>query len=554
MLLELNVKDIALIRKASVSFNEGLNIMTGETGAGKSIIIDSAMLALGGRIKGEMIRKGAEAAYVELVFDVEESVKNKLKALDITPDENGLLVITRKIMPGKSISKINDETVTGARLREITSLLIDIYGQNEFHTLNDEQNHLTILDQFLIKDIRDIKNKVREAYIDYKDALDYYESFNLDESKRSREQSLCEYEINEIEEAKLSEGEEDELSAKYKKLNNAKNIIEYVDRAHDELDSCNVSYAIDDIRNALRFDEGLGPIYEELMDVEAVLNGALKDISDYVSSLDIDTSGLSVIEERLDLIRSLELKYGKTVEDINNYKEEKLNRLEELNNYEENKKRAWNSLNEKLSTLQKLCESLSDMRKKGAVKFIANISAQMMDLGFEKARLDMHFTDKALSENGSDNACIYVALNQGENLQPLQDVASGGELSRIMLAIKTVLAASDEMPALIFDEIDTGISGRTAQKVALKLCSIAANHQIICITHLPQIASMADTHFVIEKNEDNGRNITEIKKLDEEGSIDELSRLLGGEKITDAVYQNAKEMKALADEEKTRRK
>ena len=555
MLLELNVKDIALIKKASVEFREGLNILTGETGTGKSVIIDSALLALGGKVRGDMIRNGAEYAYIELIFSVDSEAKaDKLKALSVYPDENGEIIISRRISPKRSVSKVNDETVTLSKLSEITSQLIDIYGQNEFHTLMNKSKHLEILDEFIGDGELKEKEAVSSAYKEYKSAQAALNSFSMDEKERHREEDLLSYELNEIESAALKDGEEEELAQQYKKLNNARNILDYIGNAHRILEDASIERAVSDIESAMRYDEELKEIYDELLDAQAVLEAALKDIGAYADELDVDEQALKETEDRLNLIRNLEAKYGQTTKDIEIYKEKTEKRLTELQNYDDNRKKAKARYEEAEEKLIKACKALSKIRRTGAEALSSAITNELKDLGFEKALITMELSEKAPAENGCDEACFMAALNPGERLKPLNEVASGGELSRVMLAVKTILARTDDMPTLIFDEIDTGISGRTAQRVAEKMDVIAMNHQVICVSHLPQIAAMADTHFVIRKEEQEGRNITEINRLDEKGSCEELARLLGGASITKAVMENALEIKKLAAEGKKERR
>ena len=555
MLLELNVKDIALIKKASVEFDRGLNILTGETGTGKSVIIDSAMLALGAKIKGDIIRRGAEYAYIELIFSIEDDARReRLKELSVYPDDNGEIVISRKIMPGRSVSRVNDETVTLGKLAEITSMLIDIYGQNEFHTLMDRKQHLKILDEYMADEVIPLKKKTIEAFKAYKESLKRAESFDMDEKERLRETDLLSHELNEIDEAAIKDGEEEELSQLYKKLNNAKNILDGIGSAYRNLESIELERAVADIDSAMRYDDGLKDIYDELLDAQSLIEACVKDIGAYADALEVDESVLTETERRLDLIRGLEAKYGKTLSDIEEYRDNIAARLKELEDYEDNKLKAEKALEKSEAELIKLCGQLTEKRKKGAARLGKAIGAELKELGFEKASIDMAFAEKKPAEDGADDVYFISALNPGESMKPLSEVASGGELSRVMLAIKTVLARTDDMPTLIFDEIDTGISGRTAQKVAEKMDVIAMNHQVICVSHLPQIAAMADTHFVIKKEEIDGRNITEITRLDEEGSRSELARLLGGAELTKAVYDNALEMKELAKKGKSKRR
>ena len=549
MLLELHVKDIALIREATVEFRDGLNIMTGETGAGKSVIIGSCMLALGGKARPDIVREGAESAYVELVFSVEKEAEPYFRDLGIDP-EDGTIVMSRKIAAGRSVSRINGETVSLKTLRDAAARLIDVYGQNEYHTLMDAENHLTILDAFLGSSIAAEKADVKAAYERFRSAEKVLASFDLDEDKKAHEIGLAEYEIAEIEEAGLVSGEEEELAAEYKKLNNSRNIIEYMDRAYRALSADAAGEALSMLESALRYDPELSGIRDELYDAQTILSDALREISSYVSSCDLSEEKLRETEKRLDLIRTLETKYGKTVDDVIGYGKKKEERLRLLMDYDENRKTAEAELAKAKEELCGACGRLSGKRKEGARILCAKIRSELLELGFDSVTMELSFTEKEPQENGSDRVCFLTALNPGEKAKPLSEVASGGELSRVMLSIKTVLAKTDQIPTLIFDEIDAGISGRTAQKVAEKLAIISTDHQVICITHLPQIAAMADTHYLISKEELDGRNVTGIRELSGEEPVKELSRLLGGAEITESVMENAAEMKALAERKK----
>lgn len=554
MLLELNVKDIALVQKAQVAFGEGVNILTGETGTGKSVIIDSAMLALGAKARTDIIRQGAEYAYIELVFDVDAAQCARLKAIGIEPDENGLLIVSRKIMPGKSISRINDETVTAGVLKKAAELLLDVYGQNEYYTLKDKHKHLELLDEYAGERVIGLQNETAQAYNDYKAAVKEADRYQLDDKERARQTDLLSFELNEIDEAGLKPGEEEELTLRFKKLNNAKKILEAVSLADGILSECDTGRAAAELEHAMRYDDGLKSAYDELMDAQSILNSCMADLRAYADGLELDESVLDEIESRLDLIRRLELKYGQSIDEILQYREHIAAELEDMKQYELNKEAAKLKLTKAEEQLYSSCETLSSQRKKEAESFCRAIEQELKDLGFEKPSISMEFKQRAPQADGYDDVCFESALNPGEKKKPLADVASGGELSRVMLAIKTILAETDAMPTLIFDEIDTGISGRTAQRVAEKLDVIGMRHQVICVSHLPQIAAMADTHFVISKAERDGRNITSIAKLDKQGSVAELARLLGGEQITKAVSDNAAELLELAQAGKRKRR
>ena len=554
MLVGLTVKDLALIKYAEVEFGEGLNILTGETGAGKSIIIGSIGLALGAKAKSDIIRKGAESAYVELVFSVKDEKKLKdIEDAGIIPDEDGLIIVSRRISPSRSISRINGETVTLARLKAITSFLIDIHGQHEHQSLLNPQRHLEILDEYIREETAPLKRELKEAWEKYQRDTRRLRDFDMDEDKLLRECDFLKFEIDEIENASVKEGEEEELSEKYRKYSHRKDVVEYVSEAYEILNEAGISGALAKIEDACRYDDGLNPVRDQLFDAESIVGDSLRELSAYADNMEFDEEEFAAIEERLDLIRGIQAKYGNTAKKIEEALCEKKRRLAELSDYDENKKRYERERRESLERLMELSEMLSEKRKSGAKILTEKIARHLSDLGFNSVFTDMSFEKKDMPDaNGFDKAVFIVSLNPGETPKPLNEVASGGELSRVMLAIKTVLADTDDIPTLIFDEIDTGISGRTAQKVSEKLSVISRSHQVICITHLPQIAAMADVHFVIKKTETEGRNVTAIERLTEDESMDELARLLGGARITEAVRTNAGEMKKLAKEVKDR--
>lgn len=548
MLLELHVRNLALIERADVEFGGGLEILTGETGAGKSIIIGSVNLALGQKAPKEMIRSGAEYAYVELVFSITEEKRKALEALDIYPDENNLLIITRKILPTRSVSKINDETVTAGTLRQVTGLLIDIHGQHEHQSLLHEARHLEILDAYGKAEILPLKEEIEKKYHDYKRLQSQLKEMNLDAESRRREVDFLQFEIDEIENASLKEGEEDKLTEQYRRFSNGRKILESLSAAYQAMETEGLGRAISQLGQVVAFDEALKPIEDQLYDAESILTDARHAVSSYMDSVSFDEEELEKIENRLDLIHNLQAKYGNTISHILNSLEEKKQRLHQLENFDEYRQKLEKEYEKTEQELEGLCEELSKLRMTASISLTEQIRQGLTDLNFLDVQFSMEF--KRLDHytaNGFDEAEFVISTNPGEPMRSLGMVASGGELSRIMLAIKTVLADNDDIPTLIFDEIDTGISGRTAQKVSEKLAIISRNHQVICITHLPQIAAMADCHFEIKKSADGGKTKTEIQKLGKEEEVKELARLLGGAEITDAVLQNAGEMKKLAD-------
>ena len=552
MLLNLQVKNLALIEKAEVSFSEGLNILTGETGAGKSIIIGSVNMALGGKTSRDMIRQGADYAYVELVFSVDDPVKRKrLEELDLDLPEDGTIIISKKIMPTRSLSKINDETVTTGRLKEITSLLIDIHGQHEHQSLLYKSKHLQILDAYARSQTQPLKEKISVNYHQYQEVLKTLEEMNQDQESRLREADFLRYEIEELENADLKEGEEEELTSSYRRLSHAQKIMEYLSSAYQAIDGEQIGRALHDVTQAAEYDEAVAGIRDQLFDAESILSDVVRDISGYMDQFSFDEEAFVQMEKRLDLIHNLQAKYGSTVREIMEKLEEKRKRLDDLEHFDLIKAQKEKEREKTEEKLEQLCTELSKVRQSAAKILTEKIRRGLEDLNFIDVAFEMEFRRlEQYTASGFDEAEFMISTNPGMPVRPLGMVASGGELSRIMLAIKAVLADTDDIPTLIFDEIDTGISGRTAQKVSEKLSYIARNHQVICITHQPQIAAMADTHFEIAKSAVSGSTTTTIHPLCGDEMVKELARLLGGAKITDAVYDNAREMKVLADQSK----
>lgn len=552
MLFHLSVRNLALIDSAEVEFEEGLNILTGETGAGKSVIIGSVNAALGGKTSKDMIRQGCDYAYVELVFSVtDEKKRRELAAREVCPDADGNLIISKKIMPSRSISRINDETVTAARLREITGILIDIHGQHEHQSLLYHAKHLEILDEYGKSRIAKLKEQTAEAYQEYaavKKKLEYYQSGR---EQLLRETDFLRFEIEEIENAGLKPGEEEELESAYRRFSNSRRIVESLSEAYQAVNGDAVARALLAVEKAAEYDEGISGIRDQLYDVDALMSDLNREISSYMEEMTFDEAAFRETEERLDLIRGLENKYGDTIEKVLDNLDKKREKLEELEHFDlrrEETERRFAQLEERLETL---CGELSEIRRETAQTLTERMREGLSDLNFLNVEFTMEFRRLShYTAGGFDEAEFLISTNPGEPPRPLGAVASGGELSRIMLAIKAVLAETDDIPTLIFDEIDTGISGRTAQMVSEKLSLIAGSHQVICITHLPQIAAMADSHYEIRKTAKENRTVTQIKRLSEEQMTDELARLLGGAEITEAVRQNAREMRALAAEKK----
>lgn len=557
MLRNLHVKNLALIEEAEVDFSSGLNILTGETGAGKSIIIGSINLALGEKIVKEMVRENEKPALVELIFEVEdEQVRQQLLAMEIVPEENEV-IMSRKISGGRSVARINGESVPISKMKEVASLLIDIHGQHEHQSLLKKRKHLEILDDYAKEALTEYKEKLKENYSIYQKLKKELEEFSLDEEARMRELSLLEYEVHEIEEASLKPGEDEQLETDYRRMSHGRKIMEALSMSQDltasmsEGASERIGRALRELSNVSDYDERVLALAGELTEIDNLLNDFNRELADYITDAEFDEETFLETERRLDEVNHLKAKYGNTIEKVLEECSEKQKRIEKLQDYDTYRKEVKDKLDKIRKTMEKLCDKVSNVRKKYAKKLTEQVEAALVDLNFLDVHFIMEFETLAdYTANGRDDAEFLISTNPGEPPKPLGKVASGGELSRIMLALKTVLAENDKIGTLIFDEIDTGISGRTAQAVSEKMNVIGKKHQVICITHLPQIAAMADSHYQIVKEVVGKNTISSILKLTEKESITELARMLGGVKITDTVLESAKEMKSLAQNTK----
>lgn len=551
MLQNLHVKNLALIDETEVEFGPGLNILSGETGAGKSIIIGSINLALGEKVQKEMLRDNGESALVELIFFVEDAdTIEAIRALDIEMEDD-TVILSRKITGGRAIGRINGEAVSASKMKAVASLLIDIHGQHEHQSLLSKKKHLEILDTFAKEALGDKKEKLTQCYQEYRKLKDELEHANLDGEERARELSFLEYEVKEIEEAQLTVGEDEELEAVFRKYSNGKKIMDAVGAANaatsedDESASERIGRALRELSSVSGYDERVKEMEEQLTEIDNLLSDFNHELASYLSDEEFDEETFYETEKRLDLINHLKSKYGNTIADILKYCEEKAERIAVLNDYDAYLAGLQKNVSEKEKQLEQLSKKVSDIRKKESKKLTESIKNALLDLNFLDVQFTMEFAETDYTANGIDDAQFLISTNPGEPVKPLGKVASGGELSRIMLAIKTVMA-SDKIGTLIFDEIDSGISGRTAQMVSEKMNVLGRNHQIICITHLPQIAAMADSHFLIEKSVENQATVSKIHKLTDEQSVEELARMLGGVEITDTVLENAREMKQMA--------
>ena len=558
MLHNLYVKNLALIDEIEVEFTKGLNILTGETGAGKSIILGSVNLALGGKYSADIIRKGAEYGYVELTFFVENKIQAEaLKRKDIFP-EDGVVVLSRKLMSKRSISKINGETVPIALLKEAASILIDIHGQHEHQSLLYKKNHLTILDAFAKENIKQVKEKLAKAYLIYKEQKEELEEALTDEKERNKEIGFLEFEIQEIRQAKLSRQEDETLEETYRRMTNGKKIVGNLEEAYEYTGGTNSETASEAISRALRCmqeaagcDEQAQDMFQQLAEIDSLLNDFNRELSDYKMSFDFSEETFFEVETRLNEINRLKAKYGNSIEEIIEYCDKKEERLLKLQDYDAYLAQLQKKVEETEAEVKHYSNQLSLLRKEEAVKLAEAIRKGLRDLNFLDTQFEIVFRELGTyTVQGTDEVEFMISMNPGEPVKALGDVASGGELSRIMLAIKSVMAEKDQIETLIFDEIDVGISGRTAQKVSEKMSFIGRNHQVICITHLAQIAAMADAHYAIEKQVEDGVTKSKIFRLSKEQEIEELARILGGAKITDTVMQSAAEMKELAERTK----
>lgn len=558
MLHNLYVKNLALIDEIEVEFTKGLNILTGETGAGKSIILGSVNLALGGKYSADIIRKGAEYGYVELTFFVENKTQEEaLKRKDIFP-EDGVVVLSRKLMSKRSISKINGETVPIALLKEAASILIDIHGQHEHQSLLYKKNHLTILDAFAKENIKQVKEKLAKAYLIYKEQKEELEEALTDEKERNKEIGFLEFEIQEIRQAKLSRQEDETLEETYRRMTNGKKIVGNLEEAYEYTGGTNSETVSEAISRALRCmqeaagcDEQAQDMFQQLAEIDSLLNDFNRELSDYKMSFDFSEETFFEVETRLNEINRLKAKYGNSIEEILEYCDKKEERLLKLQDYDAYLAQLQKKVEETEAEVKHYSNQLSLLRKEESVKLAEAIRKGLRDLNFLDTQFEIVFRELGTyTVQGTDEVEFMISMNPGEPVKALGDVASGGELSRIMLAIKSVMAEKDQIETLIFDEIDVGISGRTAQKVSEKMSFIGRNHQVICITHLAQIAAMADAHYAIEKQVEDGVTKSKIFRLSKEQEIEELARILGGAKITDTVMQSAAEMKELAERTK----
>ena len=553
MLVNLHVKNLALIEEENIDFSEGLNILTGETGAGKSIILGSISAALGAKCSPEFIRTGCEYGLAEVTFSIEDNASKELiKDLGVLDIDEGELVISRKISPQRSQFKVNGQSFTASQTRQLANLLINIHGQRDNLILIDENNQLNVIDEYCMDYIKDTLIDFKEAYNNFKTLKAELDELDINEEERQRQISFLEYEINEIESATLTINEDEEVEKKYNKMRNFQKIMEELDTSSNllYLGEDNISDMISEIFRAVtkasEYDESLVDAKNTLSSIEDLIGDVSHQISNYISDLEFNEEEFNQLEQRLDLINNLKMKYGKTIEQILLSLEEKQNKLEALENLNSVVDRKKEELKRAKDKALSLAKTLSDTRKEKAMALKKEFIKALKELNFLDVKFEIEFNTKEMGTNGIDEITFMISTNPGEELKPLAKVSSGGELSRIMLAIKSVMASKNDQKTYIFDEIDAGISGKTASLVATKLAKLSNHNQIICITHLPQIAAMASKHFIIEKSLANNRTISNIRGLNEEDSLKELARLLGDGEITKATLLNATELKRKA--------
>lgn len=555
MLENLHVKDLALIEEADVSFKQGFNVLSGETGAGKSIILGSINLALGAKASADVIRSGRDSSLIELSFTLDEDQIKKVRELDLDVSDDGELLLQRKIMTGKSVCRVNGETVSVGQLKELAAVLLNMYGQHEHQSLLKASTYSKMLDEYAGNDVFSCLEKLRLKLDKYKELTAKRDEEQTDESVRNRELELLGFEVKEIADASLKDGEDEELENRYRFLGNVQKIMSAVAQAHELTGEGNeynaqmlIGHGLSKLNPISAYDEEASKLCEMLSTIEDLLTDFNRSLAGYESSLNFDEEEFRNVEERLNLINRLKDKYGNSIARILEVLDEKNAKIEKLQNFEAYLLKLNKDIDDTYAELISLCQKVSQMRVEASKVLQAELIQALKELNFLDVRLEIKITPNEvnITQNGYDDVEFLISLNPGEDLRPMQNIASGGELSRIMLAFKSVFADSRDLSTLVFDEIDSGISGVTAYKVAEKMGRLARNHQIICITHLPQIAAMADAHFLIQKNVVDNRTVTNIEFLNEEGSINELARMLGADELTDTAIANAKDLRKKA--------
>ncbi len=550
MLSNLKISNIAIIKEAVVDFNDGLNVLTGETGAGKSIIIDAINAILGERTSRELIRTDSNNAEVSAFFEnINDNVVCVLNELGIETESDNSLSISRKItIDGKNICKINGVSVTVSMLKKIGQALINVHGQLDNHNLLNEELHYTYIDSFA--DNNDLREEYLFAYNDYCNCKRILDGLIVNESEKARKIDLLTYQINEISDADIRIGEWEELENRKKILQNAEQLLSLVNTAVEIIDGNDnfngVSEMLNTASNSLikasSLDSDLSNIANSITDMSYSISDYVSELKDFIYNFDVNPSELDEIEDRLNTLFKLSKKYGSTEDEILNYLEKAQKELDAITFADKKKEELEEELNEKLQILTAKALALTDNRKKYSQLFTKAITEELSFLDMSSITFKIFQKNKSFDETGADEIYFLISANAGEEPKPLSKIASGGELSRIMLAIKNVLASKDNIQTLIFDEVDTGVSGRAAQKIGIKLKEVSKNRQVLCVTHLAQIACFADNHFLISKSENENKTYTKVECLDYNGRIYELSRIIGGIETSQLSLDTAAEM------------
>lgn len=555
MLVELNIRNFAIIEELQIRFTKGLNILTGETGSGKSILIEAIGIILGSRTSKDLIQTGHDKAFLEGVFYIENPtvIVPILDKYGVDFAEDNLLIITREIyLNSPTISRVNGKILNLSMLNDITAKLIDIFGQHEHQSLLDMSKHQMLVDSFGDKELIKLKSIIKSNYEDMVLEKRRLKSLSIDSGERDREIDILNFQIQEIEDARLTKDDEYNIENEYKKLSRveeisfaAKEVINSI--SLDSYENKNIldlmSRNIQAINNVKKFDQDLEPFYVELENIRSELQDLNRSISNYLEGIEIDAERLIFLGERLNLINKLKKKYGNSIEEILDFRDKSLERLQKLNNHEKELEKTNKKIATLESSLREDSEKLSNKRKEISRILEQEIKKELNSLNMNKVNFQVDFKrNSELGIEGYDKIEFMISTNLGEDLKPLSKIASGGEMSRIMLGFKSILADFDKIPTMIFDEIDTGISGRTAQVVGEKIYKISKEHQIICISHLPQIAALADSHFVINKVVLDNKTKTIVNRLSEDGRIEEMARLLGGVDLTNTTIKHASEM------------
>lgn len=550
MLLELNIENFAIIENMKIEFEPGLNVLTGETGSGKSIIIDSLGLVLGQRANKDIIKKGKDRAFIEAVFSsYDEETKDLL--LEYGIESGDLVVVSKEIREkGPTITRVNNRTVTSQILSKISSHLIDIFAQHESISLMDNKNQLKLIDDFSGKDQAQLLENLKDLVHEINSLKNEYHEKSTMEQNKDREIDLLEYQIKEIEDAGLSDYDDEELYDDFNVLNNMTDTLIKLSEAKSLINEGYETTSLEDILDKVianlvevtRYNKDLKEVEENLEDIRFRISDIAKDLDRYVSSSEVDEERLQFLRERIDLVNNLKLKYGNNVKAINSFYEEISERLRFLQNFEDNLNKLLKKIEEKEAEATVLAEKISQKRKKTSEILEKKVEEEINKLNIKDAKFKIEIKEKELSFDGIDKIEFLIAPNLGQDLMPMAKVASGGEMSRIMLGFKSIIAEKDNIPTLVFDEIDTGISGKTAQIVGNKIKEVSKDRQVIVISHLPQIVALADTHFAIKKDVVNNSTISTIDKLNYDERVNEVARLIGGMNVSEIAIETAKEM------------